>query len=109
VGAGQSLHHFTGPVVAMAVMGILILLLKWTFGRGSSLVEHTPRTGAPSDYGLLVSVAAPEDWTRGEALRRQLTEHGIPATLVRTSEGPRVMVWPDDEQRARRVLEHPPG
>ena len=93
-----------GPFVALVVVGVLALLLRWAFSRGGSLVERTPRAGTSDEYGLLVPVAAPEDYASGELLRRRLEDHGVRAMLTTTSEGPRVMVFPDDADRARLIV-----
>ncbi|MFJ6213044.1 hypothetical protein ACIQGZ_06895 [Streptomyces sp. NPDC092296] len=100
----NSLGPFLGLLVAMAVVGVLVLLLRWTFGTGKSLVSRAPRTGAPGEYGLLVSVAAPHTAEEAQRLTRLLDAAGIRSTLVHTTQGPRVMVWPDDAPRARTVL-----
>src|SRR3954454_18028294 len=55
-----------GPVVAFAMVGLLVLLLRWAFSRGSSLVAAPPRPGAPDDYGLLVPVASPASFAEAE-------------------------------------------
>lgn len=92
------------PLIGFAVVAVLALLLRWTFSRGHSLVPRTPRKGAPDDYGLLVEVASPTDPEHGRRLCRVLTADGIRCTLVETTDGPRVMVWPPDEQAARLAL-----
>jgi hypothetical protein len=92
------------PLVGFAVVALLSLLLRWTWSRGHSLVPRVPRQGGPEDYGLLVAVAAPADAADGERLCRQLTDDGIRCTLVGTTDGLRVMVWPPDEEAARVAL-----
>ncbi|GAA0668805.1 hypothetical protein GCM10010193_20830 [Kitasatospora atroaurantiaca] len=91
-------------LISLAVLGVLILLLRWTYGTGKSLVARPPRTGAPQEYGLLVPVAAPADAAEAERLAALLTAAGLRHTLVSTSEGLRLMVWPADEQAAREAL-----
>lgn len=93
------------PLLAFGVVGILVLLLRWTFSRGHSVVAKAPRRGAADEYGLLVPVAAPGTYVEGEMMRRRLEDAGIRANLAQTLDGPRVMVFPDDEKRARRTLE----
>jgi hypothetical protein len=99
-----SYSYLFGPVVTFAVLGVLLLLLRWAFGRGGSLVARPPRRGATGEYGLLVAIAAPGSYVEGEVLRRTLEAAGIRATLVPTTEGPRLMVFPGDEAAARRIL-----
>ncbi|MEY9848390.1 hypothetical protein ABH940_005492 [Streptacidiphilus sp. BW17] len=86
------------------VVGVLMLLLRWTWGRGRSLAQREPRSGRPDDYGLLVPVAAPADTEEALVLSARLDEAGIRHTIVDTTSGPRVMVWEDDVERARRTL-----
>ena len=93
-----------GPLVAFCVVGVLALLLRWGWGRGSSVVAGRARSGAPTDYGLLVPVAEPATFVEAEALRRRLEHEGLRATLAPTTEGPRVLVFPRDEQVARSIL-----
>jgi hypothetical protein len=93
-----------GPLVALAAVGVLTLLLRWTFSSGRSLVARRPQPGAPSEYGLLVRVAAPATFVEAELIRQYLTEHGVRATLAPTVEGPAVMVFPDDAPSARLAI-----
>lgn len=88
-------------------LGVLVLLLRWTYGTGrgsSSLVQRRPAVGRSDEYGLLVAIAAPPTYIDGEISRRRLEDAGIRATLVTTVEGPRVMVFQEQETAARRLL-----
>lgn len=102
--AWQSYSYLFGPITALLAVGVLSLLLRWTFGRGGSLVERRPSRGAEKDYGLLVAVASPSTYVEGEILRRKLADGGLRATLATTTTGPRLMVWPQDERAARALL-----
>jgi hypothetical protein len=93
-----------GPLVAVALIGLFVVILRWAFSRGSSVVAAAPRAGADHEYGLLVPVAAPSTYIEGEVIRRRLEAAGMRANLATTTDGPRVMVWPSDEARARDVL-----
>jgi hypothetical protein len=99
-----------GPLVALAAVGVIMLLLRWTFSSGRSLVARQPRPGAVGEYGLLVRIAAPATVIEAELIRRYLTEQGVRATLAPTVEGPAVMVFPDDAPSARLAMRdyHPP-
>ena len=59
-------EYLFGPAVSFVVVGVLVLLLRWAFGRGRSLVEKRSTSGTPQEYGLLVRVAAPA-WPRSTA------------------------------------------
>lgn len=93
-----------GPLVAFCVVGLLVLLLRWTFRHGSSLVAPQPRAGAPDEYGLLVAVASPSSFAEAELLRARLVGRGVRATLAPTTQGPRVLVFPDEADKARALL-----
>lgn len=94
-----------GPIVALAGLGILIGLLKWAFpSKNTSLVPPRPKAGRDHEYGLLVPIASPGTYIEGEMIRRQLEDGGVRANLTRTLDGPRVMVFGADADRAREVL-----
>lgn len=102
---GSSASFLVGPLIAFGVVGILVLLLRWAFRSGVSVVARKPKSGAEDEYGLLVPVASPGTYVEGEIMRRTLEDARIRATLTQTLAGPRVMVFPDDEARAREVLD----
>lgn len=107
MGIGNSFSFAVGPLVAFVFLGILVLLLRWAFTRGKSVVAAPATRGRDSEYGLLVPVASPPSYVEGEVMRRSLEDQGIRATLAQTLDGPRLMVWPSDEQRARKALHRP--
>ena len=57
---------------------------------------------------MLVPIASPGSYIQGEMWRRSLEDEGIKATLTQTLDGPRIMVWPQDEQRARGLVQRMP-
>lgn len=89
---------------ALLALGVLVLILRWSHRPGASVVPGPVKRSIPSDYGLLVPVAAPETYAEGEIMRRRLESARIRANLAYTLHGPRVMVYRDDEERARDVL-----
>ncbi len=104
VPAWNSFSFAFGPIVAVVLIGVFALILRWAFSRGSSVVAAPPRRGTVEEYGLLVPVAAPQNYVEGEIMRQRLESRGVRANLASTLEGPRLMVWPGDEDRARQVL-----
>lgn len=90
--------------MAFIAIGVLSLLLRWAFGRGSSVVERPPLSGNPDQYGLLDSIASPGTYIEAEILRRRLEANDIKATVAMTNDGPRVMVWPQDRRRAESIV-----
>lgn len=99
-----SFSYAFGPVLAFAVVGVIVLLLRWAFGPSRSLVERRPRTGGKEEYGLLVAVSEPTTFVEAEIVRRHLVEAGLRATLAPTTQGPAVMVFPEDLKAARLVV-----
>lgn len=99
-----SFSYAFGPLVALLLIAGFILILKWAFGRKESVVAAPASAGSEGEYGLLLPVASPGTYIEGEVLRRRLEDLGIRATLATTVDGPRVLVWPDDERRARQAL-----
>jgi hypothetical protein len=86
------------------VVGILVLLLRWTWGKGHSLAQRTPHPGAPNDYGLLVAVAAPANEAEAATSGSRLDDAGIRYTVADTKAGIRILVFEDDAERARALL-----
>jgi hypothetical protein len=82
----------------------MVLILRWAFARGGSVVERAAKTGNPDDYGMLVPIASPGNYIEGEVLRRSLVDAGFRASLAQTNDGPRVMVWPKDVEAAKLIL-----
>jgi hypothetical protein len=95
------------PLIAVGAVGVLVLILRWAFSPGHSLVERRPHQGAPDEYGMLITVASPPTYIEGEQLRLRLAASGIRATLAPTTQGLCLMVFPDDANVARAVLESP--
>lgn len=95
---------FFSSFAGFAVLGVLIILLRWAFSRGSSVIERPKSVGQESEYGLLQVVASPSNHIEGEMLRRKLSEHGIKATLTQTKSGPRLFVFPEELKAAEAVL-----
>ncbi len=104
-----SYHYVAGPVVAIVVLCLLAVLMRWIFGAGRSRSAAT--RAAPSDradHGLLRPVAELPDRAAGSALRAVLSDAGIRSTLgVRRDGSVQVLVFAADEDRARRLV--PPG
>jgi hypothetical protein len=109
--AWGSLSFLFAPLMAFVALGVLALLLRWAFSPGHSLVARRPRVGASTEYGLLVPVASPATVIQAEVVRRHLVTRGIRATLAPATDGPTVLVWPQDAALAQEILrsDPPPG
>jgi hypothetical protein len=99
-----SYSYVFGPLAVALLMLILIALLKWTFRRGTSLVEKPIKSSTSDNYGALVKVAKPVSFIDGEMFKQQLADAGIKSTLALTVDGPELMVWPKDLIKAKQVL-----
>ncbi len=90
----------------MALVGIALfaLILRWAFSRGSSVVAAPPKPGSTDEYGLLVVASIPRTHIEGEIQRRILEDAGLRANLANTLDGPRVMVWPAELEKAQALL-----
>jgi hypothetical protein len=100
----NSFSYIFGPLVALMGIGVMVLVLRWAYSRGSSVVAVPGKSGPSDTYGLLVCVASPTNYAEGEMIRRTLETRGIKANLARTTDGPKVMVWPTDEVKAVDAL-----
>jgi hypothetical protein len=67
-------------------------------------VTSRPRRGRAGEYGLLVVVSEPPTFIEAEVQRRRLEDAGVRATTAPTTDGPRVLVFPEDEDVARALL-----
>ena len=102
--AWSTYSYLFGPLVALAIMAVMVVLLRWAFSRGGSLVARDAQPGRSDEYGLMVPVAGADDYIRAEMQRRMLADHGLKVNLVRTTDGPRLMVWQSDRDRALELL-----
>ena len=95
--------------MAFSALGVMVLILRWAFARGGSVVERAAKSGNPDEYGMLVPIASPSNYIEGEVLRRSLVDAGLRASLAQTNDGPRIMVWPKDVEVAKQVLKKAAG
>lgn len=95
---------FLKSLSGFAVMALLMVLLRWAFARGRSLVERPRIIGDDDQYGLLRVAARPKNHIEGEMIRRKLVESGIRATLTQTKSGPRILVFPEELSAAEALL-----
>jgi hypothetical protein len=132
--ADSGSQYTAGPIVAVVVVCLLGLLLRWIFGgrrsrssgaRPGAAATRSPRArptnppaparsaaarpgGVPSDYGLLRQVALLPGRTEGDSLRAVLTGAGIRSTLSAHPDGQiAVLVFAADVDRARTLLPPP--
>ena len=105
-GQNRGVGYEIGEMLTVfAVLGVLVLVLRWAFSnRRDSLLARPAKTGAEHEYGLMAPLAAPKDTSEGQQITGLLQQAGIRSRVVQTHDGLRVMVWPEDQERARELL-----
>jgi hypothetical protein len=98
--ASGGLGYLVGPFVALAVMVLLGVFMRWAFGTG----QARRRGPDPADDGLLTRIATLSRRESALALRAVLSDAGIRST-VRYPDARRavVLVFPEDAERARAL------
>lgn len=93
-----------GPALALLVVVLLGVLLRWTFGDSRTMPAPNHRSG--DGYGLLVEVGVAPTAQAAAALREHLAGAGVKATTspAATGAGHAVLVFRVDEADARAVL-----
>jgi hypothetical protein len=93
------------PVIAMAMIGLLALVLRWTFSGSGDPTRGPLAPAAAEDFGLLCVVAAADTDASAQEVQETLAAAGIRATVSVGRDGHhRVLVFETDLDRARRVL-----
>jgi hypothetical protein len=101
-----SMTYAVGPVIAVTVLVLLGLFMRWAFGPGYG--RRRPRP--PVDDGLLTRIATLSRRESALALRAVLSDAGIRST-IRYPDSRRavILVFPEDADRARRLASTFPG
>jgi hypothetical protein len=104
----SSLHYLLGPLVALAALGLIVLMMRWVFStdaRDARAAQRREERRAAGDYGLLVPVARVRTREDAELLRGVLREAGIRGTVAPDEDGRlAVLVFPADAYRARDLV-----
>ncbi len=105
----NSYSYLVGPLVAVAALGVLVLLCRWVFSTSSRDERTAARlraSRARGDYGLLVPIATVRTRDDGEMLRAVLRDAGIRCTLSHGDEPGQhaLLVFRDDALRARDLV-----
>jgi hypothetical protein len=94
----------TEMLIAFAMIGLLGVVLRWTFSRSKDAENAIWPTGDPDDFGLLAPVATVDTEAEAQNLRSTLALAGIKATTTPGPDGRyRVLVFASEVDRARRV------
>jgi hypothetical protein len=90
-----SLHYAVGPLIALIVLGLIAVFLRWAFGSGSPVAT-------PTQEELLTPVATLTRRESALALRAVLSDAGIRSTIREpAAHRADVLVFPEDLERAR--------
>ncbi len=95
----SSFHFLIAPVVAIAALGLIVLICRWVFSTENR--DERRLTKAVGDLGLLVPVALVRTRDDAEMLKGVLAEAGIRAGISGEYE---VLVFTKDLQRARSLV-----
>ncbi len=109
MGVDNSFSFAVGPLIAVALIGVLALVCRWVFStsdRDARAERRRARALARGDYGLLVPVATVRTDDDALLLRDVLAGSGIRGTVADGAEpGERVvLVFRTDEDRARQLV-----
>jgi hypothetical protein len=96
---GTGADYIYIPVVTTVVVGVLALVLRWIMRPGA---HRGARVSDPSQ-GILIGVvaSAPQE---AERVRQMLVDAGVRATSRPVAARRQVLVWPDDVDRALRLI-----
>ena len=106
---GNSFSYAVGPLIAAAVLSVLVLLCRWVFStsdRDARTARRREKALSRGDYGLLVPVASVRTDDDAVLLREVLAGGGIRGTVAQGAEpGERVLlVFRADVERARTLV-----
>lgn len=104
----SSYHFLLGPLVAVAALGLVVLMCRWVFStapRDERAARRAERAHTAGDYGLLVPVATAAVREDADMLRELLHEAGIRGTVApAAAAGYAVLVFRADAGRARALV-----
>ena len=119
----NSLHYSVGPTIAFIVVIGLGYVSRWAMAPTREQRRRRERARARRDFGLLVPVLSTQQRDEAVQARSLLERNGVRGTVAEEPPGPvrvtadgltirptggshQVLVFTDDEPRARRLLEH---
>ena len=99
----SNVEFLVAPLLAVLVVGLLALVLRWAFGNGGG-VRATPKPGSPGDHGLLMPMLTVRDPQRAAQLVATLRAQGVRASLSGPPGRQLLLVWPTEVNRAAELL-----
>jgi hypothetical protein len=95
-------HTLAQLLVVTVVIGLLGVVLRWTFG-GARDPRPGAGAGGPEDFGLLAAVATVDSAEQADRVRALLSDAGIRATASLGADARyRVLVFASELEQARR-------
>ena len=106
--------YVIGPVLALCAVAVLGMTLRWIFADTSQRTSGRAAAAAGTgqrrrpeidDYGLLRAAVYVDDFDTGQSVRALLAAARVRATVATGTDGlVRVLVFPDEYERARRLV-----
>ena len=105
----SSYHYLIGPVIAVAALGVIVLLCRWVFStthRDDRTARRLAALTSQGDFGLLVPIATTRTPDDAEMLRGVLQQAGIRCTTGTSADGgsTEVLVFRADAVRAKDLV-----
>lgn len=103
----NSYHFLLGPLVAVAALGVIVLICRWVFstdGRDERTARRLEKAASARDYGLLVPLTTARTAEDAQMLREVLQDAGIRSSLTDELE---LLVFRKDVNRARELVHAP--
>ena len=101
----SSYHYLEGPLIAMAALGLIVLICRWVFSTGhrpSAVSVEKPVQ--PRDFGLLESVCTVRTSDDATMLQALLRDAGIRSTVNPSGDTYDVLVFRSDAARAKGLV-----
>lgn len=98
----SSYHFLAGPAIAMAALGLIVLICRWVFAVPDRPAARPPASAG--DFGLLEPVSVVRTADDAQMLRDLLAGEGIRATVADAADGYAVLVFSRDARRARDLV-----
>ncbi len=103
----SSYHFLLAPLVAVAALGVIVLMCRWVFAtdhREDRTVRRLDKLASLGDYGLLIAVARVRTAEDAHMLRAVLTGAGMRASVTDEGLEHAVLVFLEDAARARSLV-----
>lgn len=97
----SSYHFLEGPLIAVAALGVIVLICRWVFSTDRPAPKPPASKG---DFGLLEPIAVVRTLDDATMLRSVLLDAGIRGTVADAAGGFAVLVFRDDASRARQLV-----